>query len=140
MAEPAAPGLIDRLRRHAECYAAADKMMADAKTARQADRDDYPDVDLGGYSSIAAEETDFWKAAEALVAMRSVITASAETFRNYERQHRQKVVAFAAETLPAGAERADAVDAQCRKIADTQAKAERNREMAELCEAAVNGL
>jgi hypothetical protein len=46
-------------------------MMADAKTARQTDRDDYPELECRGYSYPQPEETDFWEAADRLEALSS---------------------------------------------------------------------
>lgn len=63
--------LVERLRKQAEHAARAMQMLADAKTARQADREDYPELaDIAGYHAPTKEQTLEWQAAAALEAAR----------------------------------------------------------------------
>lgn len=65
--------LVERLREEARREAAAHKLLADAKSARQSDRDDYPDFPIHGYSSIAPEQTTCWQAADRLILYREAL-------------------------------------------------------------------
>ena len=56
--------LVERLREEARQESAACKILADAKTARQTDRDDA--WTTAGYSWAQPEQTTRWKAADAL--------------------------------------------------------------------------
>lgn len=65
--QPDTTGLVAELRQHARQHSAAAKMMADAKTARQTDRDGYPEMTamgLSGYDWIKPEQTAEWRAAD----------------------------------------------------------------------------
>lgn len=56
-------GLVGRLRQSAQQSSDASRMLAEAKTDRQADRDDYPAMLVRGYSWLKPEQTVEWEAA-----------------------------------------------------------------------------
>lgn len=58
--------LLIALREQARRESEAHKMLADAKTARQTDRDDYPELADIGYDWIKPEQTVSWKAADTI--------------------------------------------------------------------------
>jgi hypothetical protein len=66
-------GLAVRLEGEAQGESEASRMMAEAKTARQVDRDDYPEMQSRGYSWSQPEETTRWRAASALRAQAAEI-------------------------------------------------------------------
>lgn len=65
--------LVERLREDARQQSAASKMLADAKSARQTDRDDHPEMGQRGYAYVLPEQTNAWKAATLLESLSSSV-------------------------------------------------------------------
>lgn len=88
--------LRERLREQARSESAASKMLADAKTARQTDRDDYPEIRemVGGYSYSTPEQTVSWQAADTIT---TLLTKLAEVER--ERDVSKDIVRQATDAL-----------------------------------------
>lgn len=72
----AAGELIEQLRESARQHSAAHKMLADAKSDRQTDRDDYPELGTRGYDWIKPEQTTEWQAADLLESVLADLTAA----------------------------------------------------------------
>lgn len=81
------PPICADLKRQAECESAASKMMADAKTARQTDRDDYPEMrDLvGGYAYELPEQTTSWKAADLIAELVEALERATDLIEDAEK-------------------------------------------------------